>query len=88
MRTIHSWIAGLASKVSPTPIDECEAGVLVPVQIVLDQIGEEADVGLPRRWQEDCRSYRLRLQIYCQEEIIRREKFEQYLRLLLSTERT
>ena len=36
------WIAGLASKVSPTPIDECEAGVLVkptPFDVVVYDIG-------------------------------------------------
>jgi hypothetical protein len=87
LRFAH-WIAGLASKVSPTPLDQREAGALVPVDITLDQVGEHPDVGMPRRWKEDCRSYRLRLQVWLQEEILRREKFEDLLAVLLTTERT
>lgn len=88
IRSLLIWIAGLASRASPTPIVECEAGVLVPVDIVLDKVGDDPDVALRRRWREDCRSYRLRLQIFCQEEIIRREKFEELLTRLLNTERS
>lgn len=83
---VRSWIAGLRSRCLP-PAAECEAGVLVPVNIILDQVGDDPDVCLRRRWKEDCRSYRLRLQIHCQEEVIRREKFQALLTLLLDTER-
>jgi hypothetical protein len=82
-----SWIAGLASRMfCAPPARECEAGVLVPVETILDEVGEHPDVGLRRRWKEDCRSYRLRLQIFCQEEIIRRERYEEFLNVLLRTE--
>lgn len=86
-RLVH-WIAGLGLLWrTPTPKD-IGAGMLVPVNIILDQVGEDPDVSMPRRWKEDCRSYRIRLEVSIQEEIMRREKFEQFLSLLLATERT
>jgi hypothetical protein len=87
MITFRSWIAGLASRVSPTTDVEGEAGVLVPVDVVLDEIGDDPDVSMPRRRKEECRSYRLRLQIFLQEEIIRRERYERFLALLLGERR-
>ena len=81
------WIAGLTSRVSPTTNVEGEAGEVVPVNVVLDQVGDEPDVGLPRRWKEDCRTYKWRLQSFLQEEIIRREKYEAFLALLLGERR-
>ena len=88
MTSFVRWIAGLGLFWrSPTP-EDIGAGMLGPIIIVLDQVGEDPNVSLPRRWKEDCRSYRFRLQISLQEEIIRREKYERFLSLLLATERT
>lgn len=87
MRWLRRCLCWLGFFPKPTS-ESVEAGVLSPVHVLLDQVGEHPDVGLRRRWKEDCRSYRLRLQIYCQEEIIRREKYEEFLSLLLETERT
>ncbi|MGE3702635.1 MAG: hypothetical protein AB7G08_28295 [Hyphomicrobiaceae bacterium] len=89
MRTLFSRIAGLGlhKRVMPTP-ERCEVGVLVPVCVVPDQVGDDPDVQLRRRWKEDCRSYRLRLQLHCQEEVLRKEKYEKFLHVLIETERT
>ncbi len=87
IKRLHSWIAGLGLLPRSPTLHDAEAGVLDQVDIILDQVGDDPDVSLRRRWKEDCRSYRLRLQVVCQEEIIRREKFENLLTLLLNTER-
>jgi len=31
--------------------------------IILDQVGDDPDVSMPRRWKEDCKSYRHRLEV-------------------------
>lgn len=66
---------------------EDDRNSVAPVDVLLDKVGDDPDVGMPRRWKEDCRSYRLRLQIFLQEEIIRRERFESFLALLLGERR-
>ena len=82
---LRSWIAGLRSRSAP-PAPECEAGVFVPVDTVLDDVGEDPAVGLPRRWREDCRSYRLRLQVHLQEQALLGEHCNRLLEQLLASE--
>ena len=88
MTRLLDWIAGLGPLRRPPTPEDTGASVLASVESILDQVGEDADVGLRRRWKEDCRSYRFRLQIFLQEEIIRRERYERFLTLLLQTERS
>jgi hypothetical protein len=86
----RSWMASLGFSRTQLKPEDTETAVLVhpvPYEKILDEVGDDPDVGLRRRSKEDCRSYRLRLQIFCQEEVIRREKYERFLSLLLSTER-
>lgn len=81
-----AWVAGLASRCQPTAAD-CEAGVLVQVDIGLDRIGDDPDVLMPRRRGEDCQSYRLRLQVFLQEQAMRGERCNDLLAQLLASER-
>jgi hypothetical protein len=80
------WIAGLASKGSPPPDVECEAGQLVPYDpTTTDDIGDEINV--PRRRGESCRAYRFRMQLFLQEELLRRQRYEVLLDRLLEADR-
>jgi hypothetical protein len=81
-----AWIVGLASRCAPTAGDG-ETGVLVPVDITLDRVGDDALVAMRRRRGEDCRSYRLRLQVFLQEQVMVGEHCNHLLAQLLDSER-
>jgi len=82
-----SWVAGLASRRSAAPAGrECEVGELVPYDpTTTDDIGDE--IHLPRRRGESCRSYRFRMAVFLQEEILLRERYEQLLQRVLDAHR-
>jgi len=90
---VRSWIARLASRVFPAaPAGaDGEAGVLArPVRYekILDDVGDDPAVSLPRRRHEDCRSYRFRLQVHLQEQVMLRERLDRLLEQLLASERS
>lgn len=71
-----------------TDTEQPAVGEVVPVNPLLDQMGDDPDIALRRRWKEDCRSYRLRLQVFLQGEVLKKEKFDHFLSILLKTERS